>query len=77
MLLMPEPLVAEAVKSLPRFVTREDEVWTVANRLHTSFTATLDHLYNLGYVDDTARESVRERIEIRTAAKAARHLASD
>ena len=47
-------------------------MWAVANRLHTSFTATLDHLHNLGYVDDTAREAVRERIKARTAAKAAR-----
>ncbi len=77
MLLMPEPLVAEALKSLPQPVTREDEVWTVANRLHTSFTATLDHLHNLGYIDDTTREVVRERIEIRSAAKAVKQPPSD
>ena len=77
MLLMPEQLVADAVKSLPQPVTEEGDVWTVANRLHTSFTATLDHLYNLGYVDDTTRESVRERIESRAAAKAAKQQPSD
>jgi Zn-dependent peptidase ImmA (M78 family) len=77
MLLMPEPLVADAVASLSQPVTREEDVWRVANRLHTSFTATIDHLYNLGYVDDPTRDAVREHIEMRTAAKAPRRSPLD
>ncbi len=72
MLLMPEPLVAQAVKSLSRPVTEAEDVGRVAHRLHTSFTATLDHLYNLGYVDDTTREAVREGIEMGALSKLAR-----
>ncbi len=70
MLLMPEPLVAEAMKCLGQSVTGADEVWAVADRMHTSFTATLDHLCNLGYLDDATRDAMREEIETRATAKA-------
>lgn len=73
MLLMPSELVAQAVKALAQSLTREEEVGAVAARLRTSFTATLDHLCNLGYVDDCTRDAIRERIEIRAAVKAGKY----
>ena len=41
------------------------------------FHGNADHLHNLGYIDDTTREVVRERIEIRSAAKAVKQPPSD
>ena len=59
MLLMPTEMVHRAVSSLENPVTSHVEVATIASRLNTGFNATLSHLKNLGFIDDT----VEQRIE--------------
>lgn len=73
MLLMPRTLLATAVSSLHQPLAEEESVWEVANRLHTSFTATLDHLCNLGYLDSDTRDAIRTRVESRAAAPQTRN----
>jgi Zn-dependent peptidase ImmA (M78 family) len=60
MLLMPADKIASVVKSLPIPLDSSRAVWDVANVFHTSFTATLEHLYNLGHLDEETRDSLRE-----------------
>ena len=59
MLLMPPQLISRAVQSLPIPLASPEGNTAVARRLRTSFTATLEHLYNLGFIDETAREHIR------------------
>ena len=67
MLLMPESLVAVVVKALDEPISTERSIWAVANSLRTSFTSTLDHLCNLGYLDNETRQCVRERVDANSA----------
>ena len=62
MLLMPKDHVPAVVSRLTDPVEKERAIWEVANHFQTSFTATLDHLCNLGYLDEDARWSIRDRI---------------
>jgi hypothetical protein len=66
MLLMPPDLLAKVVQSLDIPLASLDGVCAVAWRLRTSFTATLEHLYNLGYLDEGGRDRVRIEADHRT-----------
>ena len=68
MFLMPAELVGEAVRALTVPLDSPRGVWQVANRLQTSFTLTVDHLLNLGYLDESARDSIRAAVLARAAA---------
>lgn len=59
MLLMPDNLVDQAVGDLGRPIDTEESVRTVADRLRTSFSATLEHLYNRKYIDEQTRDLLR------------------
>lgn len=65
MLLMPPQLIARAVQSLAMPLESPEGNTAVARRLRTSFTATLEHLYNLGFIDETARERIRAEADRR------------
>lgn len=66
MLLMPESLVAAVAKALDEPISTERSIWAVANSLRTSFTSTLDHLCNLGYLDSETRQSIRVRVDAKS-----------
>lgn len=59
MLLMSPQLIWRAVQSLTIPLASPEGTMVVARRLRTSFTATLEHLYNLRFIDETARENIR------------------
>ena len=59
MFLMPTELVGRAVRSLAVPLNSPQAVWQIANRLQTAFTSTVDHLFNLGYLDEATRDSIR------------------
>jgi Zn-dependent peptidase ImmA (M78 family) len=59
MLLMPPQLISRAVQALTIPLASLEGNTAVARRLHTSFTTTLEHLYNLGFINETAREHIR------------------
>ena len=63
MLLMPADLVRSVVRSLTSTLESPDGIWEVANAFHTSFTATLEHLCNLGHIDEVTRDALRAEIE--------------
>ncbi len=65
MLLMPTDLVSQLVSQLSEPVGSESAIWNVANRMRTSFTATLDHLRNLQFIDEETRESLRSELDAR------------
>ena len=58
MFLMPPQLVQSALSRLTGQLTTATGVLAVANRLQTSFLATLRHLNNLGYIDRVARQRI-------------------
>jgi Zn-dependent peptidase ImmA (M78 family) len=58
MFLMPNELVRRAVSALAGSLETTDAVYSVANRLRTSFESTLWHLKNLGYIDDVTRQRI-------------------
>jgi hypothetical protein len=58
MLLMPTMLVETAVRQLDAPLESIEVVSKLAKRFKTGVDATLQHLFNLGYLD----ESVKERI---------------
>ena len=68
MFLMPTELVGAAVRALTVPLDSSRAVWQVANRLETSFTSTVDHLFNLGYLDESTRDSIRAAMLSRAAA---------
>jgi Zn-dependent peptidase ImmA (M78 family) len=67
MLLMPRELIGPIVRDLNELLTSERAIWKVANRLQTSFAATLEHLHNLGYLDEATRNAIRANIETKAA----------
>jgi Zn-dependent peptidase ImmA (M78 family) len=75
MLLMPTDLVGSVVRKLTSRLDSTDAVWEVANAFQTSFTATLEHLCNLGYIDEVTRDALRAEIEAGAAASIASHQA--
>jgi hypothetical protein len=46
-------------------VLHTDAVWEVANALNTSFTATLEHLCNLGFIHEVTRDALRAQTDER------------
>ena len=64
MLLMPTDLVGSVVRKLKSCLDSPGAIWEVANAFQTSFTATLDHLWNLGHIDEVTRDALRAEIEV-------------
>ena len=75
MLLMPADLVGSVVRGLTSHLDSPGAIWEVANVFQTSFTATLDHLWNLGHIDEVTRDALRAEIEAGAAASNASHQA--
>jgi Zn-dependent peptidase ImmA (M78 family) len=69
MLLMPPQLIARAVQSLTIELESPEGIATVARHVCTSFTATLEHLCNLGVIDETVRDRIRTEADRRTMAE--------
>jgi len=65
MFLMPTDLVSSAIRRSSAPVDSVDGVLAVSNELKTSFTATVEHLYNTGYLDETTRDQVKAEAETR------------
>jgi Zn-dependent peptidase ImmA (M78 family) len=63
MLLMPKQLVARVVRSLTVRLDTLAAVRQVATALRTSPTATIEHLGNLGLLDEADRERIRLEAE--------------
>ena len=69
MFLMPTELVGEAIRgTLTVPLGSPQGVWQVAKRLQTSFTSTVDHLSNLGYLDESTGDSICAAVLARAAA---------
>lgn len=66
MLLMPPELIARVVQSSTLSLESPEGIAAVARRLRTSFTATLEHLCNLGFIDETVRDRIRTEADRRT-----------
>ncbi|HQU44472.1 MAG TPA: ImmA/IrrE family metallo-endopeptidase [Pirellulales bacterium] len=62
MLLMPKPLLDKALRALTVPISTSDGVWEVANRLATSFSATLEHLTNLRFISEVTRDAIRGEV---------------
>ena len=75
MLLMPTDLVGSVVRKLKSRLDSPGAIWEVANAFQTSFTATLDHLWNLGHIDEVTRDALRAEIEAGAAASSPSHEA--
>ena len=58
MLLMPTEAVRLVVAGMNEPISTGQGISNVADRLHTGFSATLWHLRNLGFVDDTSRQRI-------------------
>ncbi len=68
MFLMPNQLVRRAVSALAEPFYTKEAIQSVANRLRTSFEATLWHLKNLGYIDDVTRQRIEnETLQLQSA----------
>lgn len=59
MLLMPTELVNQKVRNLHANITDLEGVRSIATSFRTSASATLEHLYNLGVIDEVTRERIR------------------
>ena len=59
MCLMPPARLREALAGAEHPIDTPEGVAEAAKALNTSFTATLNHLYNLGFLDESAREAIR------------------
>ncbi len=71
MFLMPADLVGSFIRKLTSRLDTPDSIWEVANRFQTSFTATLEHLCNLGYLDETARDALKAQVDAGLTSSAA------
>ncbi|MFP4174130.1 MAG: ImmA/IrrE family metallo-endopeptidase [Candidatus Hydrogenedentota bacterium] len=74
MCLMPPKRVHEVLAGLEHPIDTLDGVAEAAKALNTSFTATLNHLYNLGTLDDPACEAIRMALEERSAMEPAKTI---
>ena len=59
MLLMPPELVGRCIRGLDVPITEKDGVLGLARTLGTSFTATIEHLCNLRFIDEVDRDRLR------------------
>ncbi len=75
MLLMPTDLVGSVVRKLTSRLDSPGAIWEIANACQTSFTATLDHLWNLGHIDEVTRDALRAEIEAGATGSSASHQA--
>jgi Zn-dependent peptidase ImmA (M78 family) len=67
MLLMPRDLVQRTVSTVTVRLDTVEGIGQVANRLRAGFLATLRHLTNLGFIDETEQERIQnERDRIST-----------
>ena len=73
MLLMPTDLVGSFVRNLTSRLDSPGAIWEVANAFQTSFTATLEHLCNLGHIDEVTRDVLRAEIDAGASSSAAQH----
>jgi Zn-dependent peptidase ImmA (M78 family) len=60
--LMPYDLVARTIESLEDDINSVEGLVSLANRLRTSASATLEHIFNLGFIDEVARDGLRESL---------------
>ena len=58
MLLMPTEAVRTVVAGMNELISTGQGISSVADRLQTGFSATLWHLRNLGFVDDSSRQRI-------------------
>lgn len=59
MLLMPTELLEMVIGGISEPLDSTEAIWQIANTLRTSFVATLEHLRNLGFIDETTRDLLR------------------
>ena len=62
MLLMPTSLVQQAVAKLAVPVATVAGVREVASRLRAGRSAVLNHLKNLGFIDEAGQQRIEERV---------------
>jgi Zn-dependent peptidase ImmA (M78 family) len=67
MFLMPTALLESVVRPLSVPLNTAAGVWQVAKEMQTSFSATLEHLHNLGFLDEVTRDALRNQMEQRAA----------
>lgn len=59
MFLMPRELVGAVVRAVTQALETPAAIWTVANALRMSYSSTLEHLCNLGFIAESLRDSLR------------------
>ena len=62
MLLMPTSLVQQAVAKLAVPIATVERVREVARRLRAGRSTVLNHLKNLGFIDETGRQRIEEQV---------------
>jgi Zn-dependent peptidase ImmA (M78 family) len=65
MFLMPRALVEKSIQSLKSRLDSEQAILDVRSTFKTGFDATLEHLTNLGYLDETDKRKIRSERESR------------
>ena len=66
MLLMPTEVVRRAVLARSAPLESQDVIAAVARRLNTGFSATLNHLKNLGFIDETTEQRIEAERQSRS-----------
>jgi len=66
MLLMPPELIVKGAWLLTAPIAEKDSILELARTLGTSFAATIEHLCNLGFVDETDRDRLRAEADPQT-----------
>jgi hypothetical protein len=59
---MPYDLVARTIESQEDSIDSVEGLVSLASRLRTSASATLEHIFNLGFIDEVARDGLRESL---------------
>jgi Zn-dependent peptidase ImmA (M78 family) len=65
MLLMPPKLIGKCIRRLTEPITEKDGVLSLARTLGASFTATIEHLCNLRFIDEVDRDRLRAEADPR------------
>jgi Zn-dependent peptidase ImmA (M78 family) len=60
--LMPYHLVSHIIDGLKEDANSVEWLTSIAKQLRTSASATLEHLYNLGFIDEASRDGLRESL---------------
>ena len=66
MLLMPPELIGKCARGLTAPIAEKDSVIELARTLGASFTATIEHLCNLGFIDEADRDRLRAETDPET-----------